>query len=320
MINGHGDDIYQYSGLLTNFSSNISQHADHTLLKAHLASRLDVIANYPEPEPWSLERRLARQHGVPTDCVLVTNGATEAIYLLAQAYAHLPYRVVQPTFSEYADACRLFGLCHGDGGLLWLCNPNNPDGRITDIDTLGHYALLVVDQAYELYTRHPLLSPREAVERGNVAQLHSMTKDYAVPGLRLGYVVAAEEIIGRLRAVLRPWSVNALAIEAGHFLLDHPELRVSPDLGEARRLWQALTAVDGISVEPTETTFMLCRSERCKARWLKDRLARHHGLLIRDASNFIGLDDHCFRVASQLPQENDTLVKAIVETTAQNSQ
>lgn len=309
MINGHGDDAFRYDHISINFSTNISQHADHSLLKAHLTGCFDLISNYPEPEAWTLERALARRLGVDEACVLVTSGATEAIYLIAQAYAHLPYHIDQPTFSEYEDACRMFGLREGRGGLGWICNPRNPDGHVYTEDELTRLAadheLLVIDQAYERYTRKTVCHVPTAVT------LHSLTKDYAVPGLRIGYVTAPAPVVARLRRYMRPWSVNALAIEAALFLLEHDELLMRPDLDEAQRLNRRLNGLCGITALPTDTNFMLCRLEHHTAAEVKDHLARRHGMLIRDASNFRGLDEHYFRVAAQLPEENDLLVDVL---------
>lgn len=309
MINGHGDDAFRYDHISINFSTNISQHADHSLLKAHLTGCFDLISNYPEPEAWTLERALARRLGVDESCVLVTSGATEAIYLIAQAYAHLPYHIDQPTFSEYEDACCMFGLREGRGGLGWICNPRNPDGHVYTEDELNQLAadheLLVIDQAYKRYTRKTVCHVPTAVT------LHSLTKDYAVPGLRIGYVTAPAPVVARLRRYMRPWSVNALAIEAALFLLEHDELLMRPDLDEAQRLNRRLNGLRGITALPTDTNFMLCRLEHHTAAEVKDHLARRHGMLIRDASNFRGLDEHYFRVAAQLPEENDLLVDVL---------
>lgn len=309
MINGHGDDAFRYDHISINFSTNISQHTDHSLLKAHLTGCFDLISNYPEPEAWTLERALARRLGLDEACVLVTSGATEAIYLIAQAYAHLPYHIDQPTFSEYEDACRMFGLREGRGGLGWICNPRNPDGHVYTEDELtrlvADHELLVIDQAYERYTRKTVCHVPTAVT------LHSLTKDYAVPGLRIGYVTAPAPVVERLRCYMRPWSVNALAIEAALFLLEHDELLMRPDLDEAQRLNRRLNELRGITALPTDTNFMLCRLEHHTAAEVKDHLARRHGMLIRDASNFRGLDEHYFRVAAQLPEENDLLVDVL---------
>ena len=314
MINGHGDDSYSYDGITSDFSSNICAKASHEALMAHLASRPELIAHYPEPEAWSLEAMLAERHGIAPECVIVTSGATDAIYLIAQAFPFTPV-IPAPTFSEYEDACACFGETERKS-MLWLCNPNNPDGRVYEqayIDLMARkYDLVVLDQSYEHYTAMPVMSARDAVGNPGVVQVHSMTKSYAVPGLRLGYITAHERVTARLRRYLRPWSVSALAVEAGKFLLQHDELACRPDLGEARRLRERLLAI-GIGVLPTQTNFMLCRLKGHTAAAMKDYLACEHHLLIRDPSNFRGLTPHHFRVAAQTPAEDDLLVAAIGE-------
>ena len=141
-----------------------------------------------------------------------------------------------------------------------------------------------------------------------------MTKRYAVPGLRLGYVTGSSGLLARLRTNRMPWSVNQLAIEAGLYLLEHDvpnPLDVPAYLQETTRLRSALEALGGLEVWATETHFMLIRLRFGKAAALKDYLAEKQGILIRDASNFDGLDEHFFRIATQTPEENDRLVKAI---------
>jgi len=106
MIEGHGDDLYRYDADMVrmNFSSNVYPHADHTALKEHLSAHLDMIKHYPEPRTRSLEKLIALKLGLSSESVMVTNGATEAIYLIAQMLHHSASVIPQPTFSEYADA------------------------------------------------------------------------------------------------------------------------------------------------------------------------------------------------------------------------
>ena len=450
MIKGHGDDAYQFEDIRINFSSNIYSHADMSALKEHLCRHIHVIDSYPEPEPFSLERLIGEQLGIPADCVLVTNGATEAIYLVAQMVAPQIGNFILdgPSFSEYADACRLYGLSSRSENLsrsedysryevrgtlgensiegpdsnlvprtshlsprdnsnlvpshprtptpsihspradtiLWLCNPNNPTGRVytqTEIDGfLAEYPLVVVDQSYEHHTLERIMTPAEGIRHDNLLLIHSLTKTYAIPGLRIGFVTAQPQLIDSLRRFVRPWSVNALAIEAARWLLTH-DMKAIGDLPaylrEAQRLRQNLNAIPGIKVFPTKTNFMLARIETLIVRGyegtevrgyensfverlrvgelcsgmgedgnlaprsplpapqenksnlapphhrtlapskknsitasaLKTYLAHHHGILIRDASNFNDLDERYFRIAAQLPEENDLLVEAI---------
>ena len=325
MIDGHGDDIYRYEGIRMNFSSNIYAHADLTELEAYLCCHLDVIRSYPEPSARSLEVIIAQRCGVSPDEVLVTSGATDAIYLIAQAFRDKPtFRVFHPTFSEYEDASRQFGYQEGnESALCWLCNPNNPTGEVFSISYIealaAQHDLLVIDQSYEDYTHALMLSPKEAVRMGNVLQLHSMTKQYAIPGLRVGYVVASSRLIATLRKHYRPWAVNALAIEAGKWLLTHQQVlpNLTVYLQETQRLREQLNAIKGVKAFDTQTNFFLCTIEPQTAASLKDYLAIRHGILIRDASNFQGLTPHHFRIATQLPKENDTLVDAIKQFIAQ---
>ena len=337
MIEGHGDDSYKYNYPITaNFSSNVYSKVDLSPLKAHLCEQIGGIGNYPEPEPYTLEARLAFRYNLPVDAVCVTNGATEAIYLIAQTFRGTNTAILQPTFSEYADACCMHGhkvtsiyriplakdryLLPEDTRMLWLCNPNNPTGTVIDkeslIELIKHnpQVCFVIDQSYEYFTLCPLFAPAEAAAFPNVLLLHSMTKRYAVPGLRLGYVTGSSGSLARLRTNRMPWSVNQLAIEAGLYLLEHDvpnPLDVPAYLQETTRLRSALEALGGLEVWATETHFMLIRLRFGKAAALKDYLAEKQGILIRDASNFDGLDEHFFRIATQTPEENDRLVKAI---------
>ena len=313
MIEGHGDDAYRYGEIKSDFSSNICAHGHHQVLMNHLKDRPELISHYPEPEAWSLEAVIAERYGLHPQQVIVTSGATEAIYLIAQTF-QMQSEIPSPTFSEYADACQLFPSS-SDKMMLWLCNPNNPTGEVyapSYIERmLSEYDLVVLDQSYENYTDAQVMSPQEGCLIPNVIQIHSMTKTYGVPGLRLGYITAHESLTAKIRQYLRPWSVSALALEAGKFLLQHDELICKPDLQEAKRLAKRLEELPDIEVTPTQTNFMLCRMKQHTAAELKDYLAGEHRMLIRDASNFRSLTPYHFRMASQTPAENDALVEAI---------
>ena len=147
-------------------------------------------------------------------------------------------------------------------------------------------------------------------------QIHSMTKQYAIPGLRIGYITASASVIKYLRQQQRPWAVNALAIEAGKWVVSHREKAI-PDLPsyleETQRLRGQLNAIEGVVAFPTQTNFFLCTLEQATAAELKAYLAKEHSILIRDASNFRDLTPHHFRIATQSPEENDALVAAITQ-------
>ena len=337
MINGHGDDSYQFlHPIQSNFSSNVYNRTPLNGLKTYLCENMDSIAHYPEPAPYTLEKQLATYHHLQADEVCVTNGCTEAIYLIAQTFRESHSLVFQPTFTEYADACRLhkhtlssfyqwptaqegFRLPLNQG-LCWLCNPNNPTGEVVDPSYLRQLiahnpqVCFIIDQSYEAFTLHPLFSAQEAAEFPQVLLLHSMTKKYAIPGLRLGYVTGNAALLEKIRVHRMPWSVNQLAICAGKYLLSHAcelQLPLPQLLQETDHLRQSLKALGVVDVWDTDTHFLLCSLRWGTAASLKQYLAEKHGILIRDASNFVGLDARYFRIATQTPEENAQLIHAI---------
>ena len=332
MIYGHGDDVFRYGDQVKlNFSSNVYNGADLSGLKDYLMQHFDVVGHYPEPRPHQLECLLAESLGVPDNTIMVTNGANEAIYLIAQLYKGWSSVIPQPTFNEYEDACKTFSHLISydsadelevlpDDRLYWLCNPNNPTGNVLNKNLLAHIIrqnpryLYVIDQSYADYTLHPTLEPKELANYYNVLLIHSLSKRYCIPGLRLGYIYSSPIIIDRLQHIRQPWTVNALAIEAGKYLVKHnpkmiPDLRAY--LNEASRLHAELSAIEGLMVMDSGTNFMLVNMEEGNTFELKKWLIEQHGILIRDASNFRGLDNHCFRVTARTKEEDDQLIAAL---------
>ena len=305
---------------------------DHSGLYQRLNERLSTICSYPEPMPYSLESEIARRYSLTPRQVCVTNGATEAIYLIAQVFQGRISAVLGPTFSEYADACRVhrhkvkpfysLDALPEDAELVWICNPNNPTGEVRNKEDLKALVdshpdkLFIFDQSYEYFTLKSLLGIKEAASFTNVILLHSMTKQYAIPGLRVGYFTASEGLTDDVRCRRMPWSVNSRAIEAAKYVLEEGD-GISADipqlLAERERLTNLLLATGMLEIWPTDTHYMLIKLRMGKAAALKDFLAVNHGILIRDASNFEGLDERFFRIATQTPEENDKLVKAISE-------
>ena len=160
----------------------------------------------------------------------------------------------------------------------------------------------------------PHFTASEAISYPHLLLLHSITKRYAIPGVRLGYLTGCKGLLDRIRTNRMPWSVNQLAIQAGLYLLQHPaeaSINLTTYLKETNRLRERLLALGAMDVWETETHFMIVRLRFGKASALKAYLAEEHGLLIRDASNFEGLDERFFRIATQTPEENDRLVEVI---------
>lgn len=326
MTEGHGDDLYRYCGRIrVNFSTNIWQHADYEPLKRFMASRLDFVASYPEPEPYRLERHIASRHGLHDEEVMATPGVTDAIYSIARNIAAGGRNgIVGPTFSEYADACFAAGGepeyfdtvadAAAVSDTVWICNPNNPDGRVMAAPALVDMIMrwpsvtFVIDTAYADYCMEPRPDIAAMARLDNVVMLHSLTKQCCVPGLRVGYVTACAGMISRLRRHRMPWAVNALAADCAEFLIENPPfIPVDMIISESRRMQHEIAGM-GYEVTPSETNFFLCRMPRGSAADLKEWLVESRGLLIRDASNFSGLKSGHFRIAAQRPEENDILL------------
>ena len=334
MIYGHVDDTFRYGDKIKlNFSSNFFAWADLSGLKEHLMNHFEVVRDYPESEPSSLVKLLADHLGVPDNTVMITSGANEAIFLIAQLYKNWASIIPQPTFSGYEYACKTFDHLISydrkndldampEDRIYWICNPNNPTGNVLLKPLMNRIIrqnpryLYVVDQSFADYTLQPMLKPSEMVDCYNMMLIGSLSKKYCIPGLRLGYIFSSPIIIDRLRQIRQPWTVNSMAIEAGKYLLtNNPQM--IPDLegylSEAQRLRQELTDIEGIRVLKSDTNFMLVLIDFAETWELKQWLINNYGILIRDASDFRGLDNHYFRIVARTKEDDNQLVAAIRE-------
>lgn len=337
MLFGHGDDFYNSQNeVKINFSSNVWHGANLEKLQDHLISQFDKLNRYPEPDAASLKRLLARRYEIKEENVLVTNGSITAFYLIAQAWKGAKSMIAVPSFSEYEDACRLHGhelnffstsddlseLSLEGQDFCWICNPNNPDGRLihrTELLALiaaNRQTTFVVDQAYVAFTTEDMLKPSDVKSNPNLIIIQSISKAYNIPGLRIGYLVASPAIAGEVNKYIIPWSVNAVAIEASKYILIHPAqftLPIRKWQRETAELIYQLSKLDGLEVLPTATTFFLVRLKKGTAAALKQYLLEKQGILIRDASNFRGLDETYIRLSTQKSDENQLLLETIKE-------
>ncbi len=332
MIHGHGDDLYRSeTEVKANFSTNVWYGADMKPLLHFLTARLDRIYHYPEPDAGSFCRVAAEYHGVAPENVLAGNGATELFYLVAHAFAGGHTLLPVPSFREYEDACVLYrhhisfllqvNPAHlpTDASLMFICNPNNPDGRIWSEEEiraiLSAYPdrVLVIDESFIWFAPEAHSAIRLVKEYPNLLVVRSMTKCYAIPGLRLGYLIGSPQLIERVSRFAFPWSVNTLAIEAGKFLLQSGD-SILPDascLLERQRCFSARIAeIPGFRPLVSHSSFFLVHTDMEVAR-LKCWLLEKYGVLIRDASNFRGLDNHYFRINTLTDSQNNLLLQAL---------
>lgn len=332
MIHGHGDDLYRSeTRIKANFSTNVWYEADTRPLCDFLSHHLEGIFHYPEPDAGSFRRVAAAYHGISPNQVLAGNGATELFYMVAHAFSGHRTLIPIPSFTEYEDACTLYNhriqyvehldMEHipEDIDLMFICNPNNPDGRIWDIGEievlLKNYPdmMLVVDESFIHFAPNAVSALSLLTAYPNLLVVKSMTKCYAIPGLRLGYMLGNPAIIEYIACLGQPWSVNALAIEAGKYLLENGANGL-PDAMQLRGRQQEFAAqlaqIPGFRPLPSGTSFFLVETDY-DTRALKKYLLQECGLLIRDASNFRGLNEHYFRINTLTDDKNRLLLDAL---------
>ncbi|MBQ9564145.1 MAG: pyridoxal phosphate-dependent class II aminotransferase [Synergistaceae bacterium] len=327
LLRAHGanpEKLYAALGLplpksVTDFSTNAS-------VVPWMPPALDwpaLVSRYPDDECLELRRLVAEREGVSIHSVLFTNGSNEALYLLASYLSGRRAAVLQPAYSEYARAlgsygvetADLFSLADaGDFDAVFLSNPCNPTGAY--IPNLPQRAreipqtLFIVDEAYSDF----LLWDERPRWQGlpNVILLRSLTKFYHLSGARIGYVIAPEDWIERLKARQPTWSVNAPAQAlALAFLRDEDFARRSLAFyrEETPRFVSRIEEA-GFPVRPSRVHFFLIQVEDDESV-LRGLLRR--GLVARHTRNFRGLDGHALRVATRTPEGNQRLIDALRE-------
>jgi len=341
MLQGHGDDAYLYTHTIkANFSTNIWYGGRSEELKAFIQDNWDKIHAYPEPAAESLTDLIAQDQGLQSEQVLTCNGATEAFYLIAQCFRSKTSTIIIPTFAEYEDACRvnehqlnflnwqdLKPTSPFPEGLVWLCNPNNPDGRVVEKAFL-HSLLInnpnctfVVDEAYIDFT-DSISSAIDLIDNHqNLILVKSLTKNFSIPGLRLGYLIANRDMVQNIRFFKPPWTVNSIAIEAGKYILQRKQAflpPVSQYKSSQKKLAGKLAEIPGLKIWPSNTSYFLIELEKSSASELKNYLISEFGLLIRDASNFRGLNDSFIRVATLSEEKNQLLIDALIQWSKSN--
>lgn len=327
---------------LIDFSANLNPLGLPPWLDGWLAGAGDCLSRYPDPDDERARRAIAAHEGVAPERVLVTAGGAEAIHLAAGLHAGGRALIVQPTFSEYARACEHYGLdvstmalggeafdldvaaaerAMAKAEVLFLCRPNNPTGTLIPRAAIERLlargretgTTLVVDEAFVDFTAEderltPLLH-----ESSNLLLLRSLTKLYALPGLRLGYLLGAPETVARLAARQLPWSVNALALAlVAPLLADADYLARTRAWLAAQRDLPARVRALGYAVAPTDANFLLLRGGRdaAEAEALFAFLLRR-GLLARHTHNFPGLDGRWLRLALRQGPDNARLLSAL---------
>lgn len=347
---GHGANVAEMAAKygkqieeVIDFSSNINPFVSESIVGV-LPSILETAKNYPDIYYTALREEIATYLNCKKDEVIVGNGATEIMYLLMKSLAPMTLGIVHPTFSEYERSARLNGIKIMDLYLrsedhfvlneksieqklsqmdaLFICNPNNPTGNVHDLKRLVEIIKeqdkwLIVDETFmefvedeSTYSLVPLIKSYR-----KLIVIKAITKFFGLPGLRLGYGVTSHEgLLENMYHYKEPWTVNSFAEQlTGHLLKDKVYQIESKAYFKKERghMLEALGALEGVKVYPTSTNFILLRLEKITAKTLKEKLFKEEGILIRDASNFKGLDEYFIRVAIKAPKDNEKLLAAL---------
>ncbi len=332
---------------LLDFSANMNPLGPPPAAWQALLDHLAGIIHYPDPYARALKTALADYLGVDPANLALGNGSIELIYLLPRVFPFATATLPAPGFSEYEYAirltqshCRYLYLQPPDytwdlpalreevsqGGLIFLCNPNNPTGTLlsrpdleTLLEVLPQSALLVMDEAFMDFVdrSQDLTLVPQAIKDPRLLVLGSLTKFFALPGLRLGYLAGTPERISRLAAFLPPWNINSLAQAAGVAALgDKGFIQQSREyiIKAREKLFASLHAIPGLQPLKPTANFIFCRlaPELPNAPQVVELMGRQ-GFLLRDCSNYRGLDDRCLRLAVRRLKDNLALVAAFQE-------
>ena len=344
-MTGHGGNVFQASaetGIpvseMLDFSASINPLGVPESVAAVIRENMGLLVHYPDPFADGISRDLSQHLGVPALSLVCGNGSTELIYLVVRALRPRRVLIPAPTFSEYERACHLndgtscthFDLSPQDGfaidpgqfvaamagcDMAFLCNPNNPTGRLLEREVVLDLVraaeragcLLVVDEAFIDFTPDQSVA-RDVEGNTHLIVLRSLTKFYALSGLRIGYGIFPDHIIERIRCHKEPWTVNTLAqIAAATAIRDraYQEQAMAVIFEEKGYLEQGFRDL-GIEFFSSSANYYLLRtsSGNSVASSLRKR-----GILVRDCSNFIGLDGSYLRVAVRSRNENSRLLK-----------
>ncbi|MGA8571139.1 MAG: threonine-phosphate decarboxylase CobD [Desulfobaccales bacterium] len=346
----HGGDVYHLArslGIniadLLDFSANINPLGFPPGLSGAIQEALTEIVHYPDRRCVALRQDLAGYHHLSPEEILVGNGSTELIYLLARVLKPRRGLIVTPAFSEYEHALSVAGVpvafhatteAHNfalhevfeaqAGDLVFLAHPASPSGALLDpelflevaaaLDAVGAYLLL--DEAFidfveeASFKSHLSRFPRLLI-------LRSFTKFFGIPGMRLGFLLGAPELLAPISDVQEPWSVNTMAQVMGRACLADGEYmtRTRTMIAQERAfLLDRLAALPGLTAFSSAVNYLLVKLNRpgATAARLREQMLPHH-IVIRDASNFRGLDERFFRIAVRTRQENERLLKALKE-------
>ncbi|MEM2081312.1 MAG: threonine-phosphate decarboxylase CobD [Candidatus Bathyarchaeia archaeon] len=354
----HGGEVWEIIGKsvigrgeIFDFSSNINPLGPSPKSIEAIKNSLELIPTYPDPDSTALRDAIAGSFsGLSRENVIVGNGSTELIYLFADVFmskgdvALIP----APTFGEYEKAVRKAGarskfvklspsfkvdpavFAREIKGVkaIFVCNPNNPTSMLTRRADLAEIIEIALEEETLVFLDEDFIEFVDEEKRfsfvgeikryPNLIVLRSFTKFFGLTGLRVGYGIAADEIIEVLSVAKAPWNVNCLAqVAAVAALKDEKHADKTSRLIKREREFLAgeLEKISCLKVYPADANFFFIdvRQSGFTAAQLKEKMLEY-GVLIRDCTSFAGIDEHYIRVAVKTRRENEKLLEALRKT------
>lgn len=344
----HGGNIYKKAkelGISENqildYSANISPLGIPSHIKKAMVDAIEGTINYPDPDCTALREAIGRQDGVEPDCVTCGNGGADLLYRLAFGLKPKKVLLPVPAFVEYEEAMTAAGArmvyetmdedfhiredmterITEDTDLVILCNPNNPTGLLTPrrqvLAVLERakemHCRVLVDECFleicreeEQYTVKPYLK-----EYPNLMILKSFTKLYAIPGVRLGYLLCADrEVIAQVNRAGQAWSVSHIAQCAGVAALSHPEYKAAViDAVEKELIYMKKEMVNlPLILYDGRANYLFFRTPGVTDL---DRRLESRGIMIRNCSNYVNLGNDYWRIAVKTHEENVILLREL---------
>lgn len=342
----HGGNIYNFPDAfkkeLIDFSANISPLGIPECVKRAMIDEMDLALHYPDPVCGRLLNEIAGQCGISKDWLICGNGAADVIYRLVYSRRPKKALVMAPTFVEYEEALQcvdaevsayfldrldfkvkpdILEMMDETMDMMFICNPNNPTGVLTDRSLLLRILqkakecgiFLVIDECFLDFTgREDILSLIDFIkENRHLLILKSFTKMYAIPGVRLGYGICADEaVIQKMQKAGQSWSVSTLAQSAGIGALkaqDYKKQVIEYVDREREFLENELTAL-GIAFIHGNANYILIY---CPERPDLYSALLNEKIMIRTCDNYKNLDRGYYRIAINSHEDNTALIDAL---------
>ncbi|WP_170885526.1 threonine-phosphate decarboxylase CobD [Bacillus alkalicellulosilyticus] len=328
------------------FSVNTNPLGPPKFIEEEWSSFQRLVTHYPDPSSKRLKQKIASQNSIKSNQVIIGNGAAELIYLVTSLFQKKKVLLVEPTFSEYREAsetfeCQIesFFVQQSDGwlidseklasrlqevDLLFICNPNNPTGvmykREVVTEIVAQAAMVgttvVIDEAFYDFSIEQQSVATLVHTYSNCIIIRSLTKMYAIAGLRLGYAIASPSIIDALEKRQHPWNVNGLALVIGErCLLEYDFVRTTVQyVAKERKRCTEFLINEGYDISPSAVNYYLLKEsgeEKDLQPFMTFLIER--GIIPRHTYYFSSLDGKYLRLAVKTKEENDQLLSACKE-------